>query len=137
MKNLQADTRSDDIQTLPLKELHCHARIENPLFMDKVEKSIAEFGLQNPIVVVPITIQRWRDLKQYNPDILPAPEGHPQDIVFQVRCGNNRVRVARELGFTHIDCIVVEKMADSNSICLKQRVQQTDWMHRGEFGKWL
>ena len=137
MKHLSASNRAGDIKVIPLNELHCHVVVENPIFLGRVEESIAEFGLQNPVVVVPITIKRWKELKSYNSAMLPAPEGHPEDIVFQVRCGNNRVRIARELGYDTIDCIVVEKMADSNAICLKQRDQQTNWMHRGEFGKWL
>ena len=137
MNNLASINREGDIQTIPLKDLHCHVGIENETFMEKVESSIVEFGLQNPVVVVPITIRRWKELRTYNSTILAPPSGNPDDIVYQVRCGNNRVRVARKLGYDTIDCIVVEKMSDSNDLCCKQRDQQTNWMHRGEFGKWL
>jgi len=137
MHNLNSINREGDIKVIPLKELHCHAPIENPIFMEKVSRSIAEFGLQNPIVVVPITIKRWKEIREYNSSILAPPEGHLEDTVFQVRCGNNRVRVAIEQGYDSIDCIVVEKMQDSNALCQVQREQQNDWIHKGEFGKWL
>lgn len=136
MLHLKCLNRKGNIQSIPLDALHCHAKVENPVFLIKIETSIQEHGLQNPIVVVGMTIKRWKELKEYNPDILPPPEGHPEDVVYHVRCGNNRVRAARALEYDEIDCIVVEKIQDSNSICLQQREEQNRWSSTNQFGNW-
>jgi len=136
MKTLNSINRKGGIQTLLLKDAYCHAKIENPTFLTKIEDSIKHHGMQNPVVVVPITIGRWRDLKEYNPDILPPPEGAVDKVVMQVRCGNNRVRAARTLGYDTIDCIVVKKMQDSNSLCLQQREEQNKWASTNQYGQW-
>jgi ParB-like chromosome segregation protein Spo0J len=136
MNHLTSINRKGDIQAIPLSELYCHAKIENPTFLSKIGDSIKEFGMQNPVVVVSMTIKRWQELKEYNPDILSPPEGVGDNTVFQVRCGNNRVRAARQLGYDTIDCIVVEKMQDSNSLCLQQREQQNKWSSTNQYGKW-
>lgn len=128
---------SKDTVILPVKDVHCHVNVTNDVFYANVGQSIVKYGMQHPIVVCPITIGKWREMLEYNPGMLPPPKGRDADVVYMARCGNNRVRLAKDLGYTHISCIIVKDVKSSTSICRKQREQQTEWMHRGEYGRWL
>ncbi len=99
---------SFEIRNLALDDLHCPVR-DVPVFADKVGASIAEQGLANPVIVV-------RGPREDLADELTrrggSGNGLPSTpVVNCVYGGTNRVSAARELGYTHIDCILLPTFA--------------------------
>ena len=134
--NLTAINRNSRIVKLYLKDLHCHAKIENSIFLDKLVDSIEKYGMQNPVIILPMTIGQWLKMQYNNPDILYPPSGELDEIVNQVRCGNNRVRAAHMLGYESIDSIIAEDLREASTFCSHQRAQQNIWHMENKYGDW-
>ena len=133
---LIAKNQTDRVKSLPLLELHCHAKIENSIFLDKMVDSIEQYGMQNPIIILPMSIGQWLKMKYNNPDILDPPTGEIEQEVLQIRCGNNRYRAAHMLGYEMIDCIVAENLRDASTLCNQQRAQHNIWHMENKYGDW-
>ena len=105
-----------------LTDLHGNYRERYDLTKASIEKS----GMLNPIVVVRTTAAEWT--KQYqissNGDSLTkhtTPPDDPTSPVNVVLCGCRRLHVAESLGYTHIDCLVVDSFKEAGLICPRQR----------------
>ena len=122
---------------LSLNEIFPHVEIENEVFYNNLKKSIQDNGILNPIVVCPITIAGWLQLRVWNPSILPPPEGYDlEDEVYQIRCGNNRFYISQELGWPTIKASVVPVPSGSNKYCKAQQVEQRKWIKENKYGIW-
>ena len=93
-----------EVRSMALNELHCPVR-DVPVFADEIAKSITASGLANPVIVVrgprEVLAAEARARGSYADTL-------PQDHVVNCVCGGtNRVTAARQLGYTHIDCVLV------------------------------
>lgn len=89
---------------MPLYSLHCPVR-DVPEFADKVAQSITASGLANPVIVIRGPREDLvRQLKQLGSTGEHLPD---EPVINCVYGGTNRVSAARNLGYTHIDCILL------------------------------
>lgn len=85
-------------------------------------------GVLEPLVVVLRNKEEWdKDYAKY-PNILPYPKDWDGDV-YQVRCGNNRLRFHREEGMEYITVVVCENDSEVSELC---KEQQKKWK-RGLF----
>lgn len=85
-------------------------QVEGEDFFEPLKKDIKTNGLNNPIVVVPITkalTERWegRMAKWLRDNPINWNEDEVQLTVFT---GNNRYEAAKQLGYSSIDCVVMK-----------------------------
>jgi hypothetical protein len=106
---------------LPVGDLYCISNRCQHTSDAEVARDIQANGLEFPIVAYPTTIAEWRQLAIKNQMVVFPPEIPDDHIVLQVRCGNKRLRYAKELGYTHIDCYVTESL---DEVALLMREQQ-------------
>ena len=94
---------SFEIRCLALTELYCPVR-DVPAFAQEVMRSIETDGLANPVIGVRGPRE---DLVSQMESV--GNDAHLPDypVVNCVFGGTNRVTAARELGYTHIDCILL------------------------------
>lgn len=75
-------------------------------FYKPVLKDIEKNGLHFPLLIVEATYTQLEEQKKKYKDKmmeLPSDSGKMIKVVWG---GSNRVRIAEELGYTHIDCVV-------------------------------
>lgn len=81
-----------------------------PLFAEEVKESIKEKGLMNPIIVVRLPredIERhFKQMKhaRKKPPQLAAPDTPVVNVIWG---GTNRLAAVKELGYTHVDCVII------------------------------
>ena len=132
IKNLEATIKFEGQQPVAIDKLHCSMPVVHPVFHAGVKKSIEEEGMMFPIVAVDMKRTEWNGRYAINPDILPPPDGEEENIYF-VSCGNNRVRIAKSLGYTHIDCIIVGSISDGAQYCSRfQKDYNREWYSKSE-----
>lgn len=128
MKHLEADNRYPEIVILPCQMLH---KLVEPVeaVLIPLRKSIRLEGLREPLVVVDMSVQEWYQDKQYmNPDILEPPSNlYPDDKVYRVQRGNNRLVVAISLGYDKIDCVVFDSIEEAGKFGEEQRKRNKGW----------
>lgn len=97
---------------------------------EEVKKSIYVKGMEFPVIIYPISVSDWRQENKRLGGvlILEPPPLHDDMIVMQVRCGNKRVRYAKDVGYTHIDSIILE---DKEEIATKMK-EQSNWFKRNK-----
>ena len=119
-----------DTLTLPLTKLQPFSP-PSPRTLGDVKKSLERDGLLYPIVVVPITIGDWLEehTRNNDPDVNPPPVGGMSDIVWRVQCGNNRLVAAFDLGYTHIEALIINNLQEAKKYCLKKRKENKAWRH--------
>ena len=101
--------------------LHPISNREQQAYYPDVHKSIMENGMEFPLIGYLTTIEEWDDLAKRNHLVLPPPTNYtPEQIVIQVRGGNKRLRYAREIGYTHIDCYVSTDLDEVAQLMLEQ-----------------
>ena len=97
----------------PLQERNANEKygVEGEDFFEPLKKDIKLNGMINPVVVIPITkelTERWEGnfaMWLYRHPI----DWESKDVQLAVFTGNNRYHVAKQLGCTSIDCIVLEQ----------------------------
>jgi hypothetical protein len=76
-----------------------------PAFAENIRDSITSQGLLNPVVVIRGPRE---DIVRFYDQVGWAHDWLPDSPVVNIVCGGtNRVYAARELGYTHIDCVLV------------------------------
>jgi len=108
----------DDIWTsVPIAETVC-----GKPFYSKVRDDIAREGMHFPIIVVKTTYLKLERAKEkWGKRINDLPFWHNElgkhkKVLWSVWGGSNRLEIARELGYTRIDCAVVPTIAKAVSL---------------------
>jgi hypothetical protein len=85
-----------------------------------VLKSVEQDGMKNPIVVAPVTKEEWDGMIHPTSelDIFRYPDVSSEQV-YQVRCGCKRLHMAKNLGFTHIECVLLKNFKESTELCVK------------------
>ena len=80
-------------------------------FTQQVKKRLAQEGLALPLLCADLALERLIELyEETDEGNMLSPESYPKN---RERCiavfgGNTRLVAAKELGYTHIDCIVLD-----------------------------
>lgn len=124
------------LETLPIKDLWASvpiAKVHNGVqFYDKLKADMSKNGLINPLLVVTSTrreliIQKhiWKDRIK---DLPFSERGQNwQELnkcVYTIWGGSNRVEVAKELGYTHIECAMMIGFKNARA---HQQVHRGPW----------
>ena len=80
-----------------------------PVFVDEVRESIKEKGLMNPIIVVRLPKEDIdKHFEQMNFGRKRAVTSLPDSPVINVIWGgSNRLEAVKQLGYTHVDCVLI------------------------------
>ena len=114
-------------EVVALDDIYPSAYVAHPDFYNEVEEEIREGGLAFPLVVVHSTVKHWREVVTASPALMPVPEHlSDKDMVYWAACGNNRLRILKNFGWSKVDCIVVPEFKQANDYCFKQRKWQND-----------
>lgn len=85
-------------------------------------KSFKEEGIQKPIIVVLRNKKQWDEDKTRYPHILDFPSSLKEDsVIYQCRCGNNRLKFAKEAGLTELLAMVCELDDEVAYFCNEQQ----------------
>lgn len=112
----------DEVETevIALEDLFPTADIYERDFYLELMAEVRELGdLEFPIVVARCLGSEWNKLVENQTVLHKAPT--EDDVYDFVTCGNNRVVVAKELGYTHISCLVVPKFHLGSQYCKRMR----------------
>lgn len=117
MKNLKCKHEvwnKRTVVSMPVAQLWASVPVA-PLFNGKpfyepVKHDIQTNGLNFPILVVKATFAELTKMKvKHKRHLLELPTGYnPTDIIYVVWGGSNRLAIARELNYTHVDCVIYE-----------------------------
>ena len=121
------------IHIIQLDKVYVSVEIEHPEFYEPLKQSIKEYGLQHPIVIMYVTWEQYNGWYQSNKSLIPPPD---LESFYTVRCGNNRVRIARELGYNSIDSFLCTNLKEASDLCGIERNIQREWIMRNELGNW-
>ena len=114
------------VRQLPVDDLWQSVDVV-PAFMGEIKKSLLNKGLINPIIVVRLPRE---DVTEYFAktrrslnisglrDFSTLPYTPIANVVWG---GTNRVEAVRELGFTHIDCVIIPDFETASQIQDSQR----------------
>jgi len=117
---------------MPIESLWAPVRTV-PSFVDAVRDSIEETGLHNPIIVVRLpredAVQHFQTMKRatyskrdHPPEKLDPPHGFPETPVVNIIWGgSNRLDAIKQLGYTHVDCVLIPDFHVAMQIQEKQR----------------
>jgi len=77
-------------------------------FYHNVKQDISANGLKFPLLVVECTFSQLKAQKEkYKKRILDLPTGYKDtDTVYVIWGGSNRLSIAKELQYTHVDCVL-------------------------------
>tara|TARA_R110002167_G_scaffold254756_2_gene460948 strand:+ start:296 stop:730 length:435 start_codon:yes stop_codon:yes gene_type:complete len=103
-----------DVVILPVNELWASVpkaeHYKGKDFYGPVMEDIKENGLQFPLLIVDATRAQVLEQKEKHKDkLVDLPFESDSDLTLRqyvVWGGSNRIRIAEELGYTHIDCVV-------------------------------
>jgi len=120
------DWNGYDVIELPLNDLWASVPIAEEIcgkpFYNKVKQDITRDGMRFPIMVVQTTyIKLERAKEKWGKKINELPFWHNElgknkKLVWSVWGGSNRVAIAQDLGYTHIDCAVLPSIAKAISL---------------------
>ncbi len=134
IKMLLTQTTKGIEQVLRLDQIHPSMEVYEDSFYQTLKESLEEKGLLNPLVVVPVTVSKWKDMCVDNKDMLPPPEGVPNDdVVLQIRCGNNRYWAAKEMEYKLITITKCGSMKEASKMCKAQQREMKQWKEAGEW----
>ena len=80
------------------------------LFTQQVKKRLAQEGLALPLLCVDLALERLIELyEETDEGNMLSPESYPKnkERAVAVFGGNTRLVAAKELGYTHVDCIIL------------------------------
>ncbi len=96
-------------------------------FFAPLKADIKENGMNNPVVVLPITKEftsRWEG--NFAMWLCRNPiDWNEEEVQLAVFTGNNRYHVAKQLGYTSIDCVILETDALVSASRLQDPVNST------------
>ena len=99
----------------PVKSLPIQSIVQicptTTLFTQQVKKRLAQEGLALPLLCVDLALERLTEwYKETEGGNMLSPESYPKnrERAVAVFGGNTRLVAAKELGYTHIDCIILD-----------------------------
>ena len=115
------------IVTMAVDEIQPASIYEEIPDRDELEDTIAGGEMDFPLMLWPVTQDYWRNihLKFYKrgspelPDTAPEKDGQ----VYVVWRGRQRYQLAKEMGYTHIDCVIENEQHKIVSMIHKERNQ--------------
>jgi len=117
MKHLRAQdsylmdhNRKYDIVTMAMEEIVPASIYDEVPDADRLKEEIKDGVMLKPLILWPMTQRYWKEghLRFYRrgnpglPDVAPEKDGE----VLVVWKGRQRYQLAREMGFTHVDCVI-------------------------------
>ena len=131
MKELKALYFPELAVMLPIDELIFTAPVIDDGLYDDIKLDIAEGKLAFPIVSIRCEGREWNRLTRMSElEKAPTEEGE----YYFVSCGNNRGRVAKELGYTHISSLVFPEFHLGSSYCSRMRKWYVEREYRRDLG---
>lgn len=104
-----------DVVPMPISQLWASVpkaeKLRGKNFYEPVRDDIAKNGLRFPLIVVEAThAQLIKEKKRYKDRMLDLPfdpeNTDLEERIYVIWGGSNRVRVASELGYDHVDCVI-------------------------------
>ena len=95
-----------------------------PIFVDEVRDSISKTGLMNPIIVVRAPRE---DVVLHYRDKHKATSGAPPNnlpdtpVINAIWGGSNRLDAVKQLGYTHVDCVLIPDFFTAMRVQTEQR----------------
>ena len=106
---LECIQKTYDTVVLPLDDINSfNDNLQDRAFESKLKYSITTKGMLNPLLVCTDEDFNTTDIRKF--ERRPVPE----KISETYRCliGNNRYKLAKEHGYTHIECLIVKTFDD-------------------------
>ena len=69
---------------------------------------------------------------ELNSEMLPPPNLPEEDVIAQIRCGNNRYWAAVEMGVKLITITRVGSLREASKLCRKQQKEMAEWKEETE-----
>ena len=104
-----------EVQQLCISDLEPVCKIQEPTFFKFVRDSMESFGLYQPLVIVPMTVQEWKEEMEMDHHVIPPRQEGPETRM-RIQAGCNRYFAMVDLGYTHCDCIVVTDMEEAQTL---------------------
>ena len=122
MKHLKAKdsymfdhSKKYDVKTMSIDEIVPASIYDEIPDRDELEKSITDGEMDFPLMLWPMTQDYWKNvhLKFYRRSSPTLPEKAPEKDgqVLVVWKGRQRYQLAKELGYTHIDCVMEPELS--------------------------
>jgi hypothetical protein len=116
-----------EIQTFPMDEIVPASIYETVPDEEKIKPELAQGSMDKPLVLWPITQDYWKNihLKFYRrscptlPDVAPEKDGQ----VLVVWKGRQRYQLAKEMGYTHIDCVIEKEQHKIVEIARQEKIK--------------
>ena len=104
-----------DVKTMSIDEIVPASSYDEIPDRDELEKRITDGEMDFPLMLWPMTQDYWKNvhLKFYRRSSPTLPEKAPEKDgqVLVVWKGRQRYQLAKELGYTHIDCVMEPELS--------------------------
>lgn len=111
-------------ELVSLDQLFPLTKVWEPTLYSFVKDNIERLGLYNPLVVRKITVDEWEKEMELDVTMLPPPKDKG-DSLLMIQCGCNRYFALKELGYSSVDCYIVESKEEAQDLCHTLRVDRT------------
>jgi len=103
-----------EIVTMSMDEIQTASIYQEIPDRDSLKDSISKGEMEQPLMLWPMTQKYWQNIhlkfyKRSSPD-LPAEAPEKDGKVLVVWKGRQRYQMAKELGFTHVDCVIEKEL---------------------------
>jgi hypothetical protein len=94
---------------------------------DSLKEEIEQGVMHKPLMLWPMTQKYWKDVhlryyRKTNPD-LPEVAPEKDGEVMVVWKGRQRYQLAREMGYTHVDCVVEKEQHKIVAIAQQEKIK--------------
>jgi hypothetical protein len=103
-----------EVVTMSMDEIQPASIYQEIPDYDSLKHSINNGEMEQPLILWPMTQQYWQNIhlkfyRRSNPD-LPDKAPEKDGRVLVVWKGRQRYQIAKELGFTHVDCVIEKQL---------------------------
>ena len=114
-----------EIKTMSMEEIQPASIYEEIPDRDVLEADIAGGEMDYPLMLWPVTQDYWKNIhlkfyKRGSPD-LPDKAPEKDGEVMIIWRGRQRFQLAKEMGYTHIDCVVEKEQHKIVSMIQKEK----------------
>lgn len=88
-------------------------KLKGKPFYSTVKDDISQNGLKFPIIVVKCTYEELLEQKKKFNKSMRQPPSRDTFFGYVVWGGSNRYRIAEELGYNHIDCVIYDNFDEA------------------------